>query len=726
MTWETEAKPILQRRHAGHVITIRKRIEAAEREQRNLAEALRATAGLLTSTLRLDEVLERILENIERVVNHKIANIMLVENGVARIVRCRGYPSAEIEKTMLAIRFPIAEVVNFRRMSETGRALAVPDTGQSPDWIETPAAGWQRSYAGAPIRVKGQTIGFLNLDSDIPGCFSQDHADRLQAFADQAAIAIENARLFEETRQRGERLALINDISATINQPVELGDVWQTAVDTLASALGIHQTSLALFDESRQRLTVVAERPAPGNGSGLGLEIPLDGNGSMDQILAKKSWFASQDAQNDPLLEPAHAILTRRSVRSILLVPLLVGDEVIGTLGCDSIEAQREFNAGEISLAVTIANLVAIKIEQARLLEVERRTRQEAERQAEELRLQARRMELLNEITLCSLSRSLSRSLSQPNLPEMLDAIANRLCCLVQADGAYISLWDGSAGAPVPAAGCGMKKNEFLSLQFRPGDCSLTGEALRLGRSIVFEDVSSCAHAAQHAAASILGRSILAVPLIADGKKLGAALINFKELHPFTPDEMALCEQAAGQIALAIAKVKLFEETQRLAITDELTGIYNRRGLYELGRREVERALRFHRPLSAIMLDIDHFKRFNDVYGHAIGDQVLHNLAQRIQNTVRDIDIVGRYGGEEFVVLLPENELSTAGLVAERLHSRIVEQPIPTRAGALSITVSIGVASAALGVRDLDTLIKHADVALYRAKETGRNRVSVG
>jgi diguanylate cyclase (GGDEF)-like protein len=718
MTWEPEANPLLQRWQAEQEITGRKRIEAAEREQRNLAEALRATAGLLTSTLRLDEVLERILENIERVVNHKIANIMLVENGVARIVRCRGYPSGEIEKTMMAIRFPIAEVANFRRMSETGRALAVPDTGQSPDWIETPAAGWQHSYAGAPIRVKGQTIGFLNLDSDIPGCFSQDHADRLQAFADQAAIAIENARLFEETRQRGERLALINEISATINQPVELGDVWQAAVDTLASALGIHQTSLALFDENRRRLTVVAEHPAPGNGSGLGLEIPLDGNSSMEHILAKKSWFASQDAQHDPLLMPAHAILTRRSVRSILLVPLLVRDEVIGTLGCDSIAAEHEFNPGEISLAVTIANLVAIKIEQARLLEVERRTRHEAERQAEELRLQARRMELLNEITLCSLS--------QPNLPEMLDAMANRLCCLAQADGAYISLWDGSAATPVPAAGCGDMKNEFLSLQILPGDFTLTEEVLRLGRSIVFEDISSCAPAIQCAAASILGRSILVVPLIADGKKLGAAMFNFVELHPFTPDEMTLCEQAAGLVALAVAKVRLFEETQRLAITDELTGVYNRRGLYELGRREVERALRFYRPLSVIMLDIDHFKQFNDAYGHDIGDQVLHNLAERIQNTVRAIDIIGRYGGEEFVVLLPENELFSASLVAERLHSKIVEQPILTQAGALSITVSIGVASASQGVRDLDALIKHADVALYRAKESGRNRVSVG
>jgi diguanylate cyclase (GGDEF)-like protein len=276
-------------------------------------------------------------------------------------------------------------------------------------------------------------------------------------------------------------------------------------------------------------------------------------------------------------------------------------------------------------------------------------------------------MELFNEITLCSLD--------QHSVLGMLDGMANRLRRLIGADGAFISLCDETPGSPAAAAP---------------------------------------------------GRSTLLLPLTADGKKLGAVTFAFEQPHHFSPDEIALCEQAAGQVALAIAKAKLYEETQRLAITDELTGLYNRRGLYELGRREVERALRFQRPLSMIMLDIDHFKQFNDDYGHDIGDQVLHSLAGRIQTNVRDIDIIGRYGGEEFVVLLPEIELFFAGQVAGRLHSLIVQEPILTRAGKLSITVSLGVASTAQGARDLDALIKHADIALYRAKEAGRNRVHAG
>jgi len=685
-----------------------------EREQRNLAEALRATAGLLISSLKLDEVLQRILENIGRVVSHKTANIMLLEDGWARIVRCSGYPNEEITERMLSTRFRVDEVKNFRKMIETGQALAIPDTKQCDCWVETEGVSWQRSYAGAPIRVKGKTIGFLNLDSDIPGFYSLEDANRLQAFADQAAIAIENARLFEETQQRSRRLALINEISATINQPVELYDVWQTAVDTLAGALGIDQTSLALFDDERKRLMVVAEHPAPGNGSGVGLEIPLAGNPSMDHILATKSWLASYDARNDPLLAAIRDLLEQRSVRSILLVPLLVGDEVIGTLGCDSISKLHDFNPGEITLAVTVANLVATKIEQARLLEAERRTRQEVEHRASELRRQAMRMELLNDITLCALNRN--------SLPEMLDAMANRLCRLIGADSAYISLWDEENQVPIPAAAYGMLKEEYLSLVVKPGEFSLTGEVLRQGRSIVFDDPATLPPLPPILDRSKPGNAVLAAPLIADGQKLGAVLINFVHGHTFTPDEIALCEQAAGQVALATAKVQLYEETQKLAITDDLTGVYNRRGLYELGKREFERAMRFRRPLSLIMLDIDHFKQFNDSYGHVIGDQALHWLAGVLQENVRDIDVVGRYGGEEFVVLLPENHLTASHQVAERIRMAVEESTFNTPAGEMSITISLGVTATSVQDRDLDALVRRADAALYHSKESGRNR----
>jgi diguanylate cyclase (GGDEF)-like protein len=180
-----------------------------------------------------------------------------------------------------------------------------------------------------------------------------------------------------------------------------------------------------------------------------------------------------------------------------------------------------------------------------------------------------------------------------------------------------------------------------------------------------------------------------------------------------------------SQVAIALENARLYIEVQKQAITDELTGLYNRRGLFEFGNREVERAHRFQRPLSALMLDIDHFKLVNDQYGHQAGDAVLETLAKRCRKNIRGIDIPGRYGGEEFLFLLVEDDIEEASQVAERLRTCFVNVPITTQAGDILITVSIGVAAASLETQDLAALIGRADEALYQAKKAGRNCVRV-
>jgi signal transduction histidine kinase/HAMP domain-containing protein len=184
----------------------RQRSEAAEREQRTLAEALRDTVAALTSTLSFDEVLDRILAEVGRVVPHDAANIMLIESGVARIVRCRGYAERGTEAVVLALRFPAAEVPNLRQMLETGQPSIIPDTQSCSGWVDIPESRWVRSYISAPIRLKGQIVGFLNLDSANPGFFTAAHAERLQAFANQAGVAVENARLYAEIRRHAAEL----------------------------------------------------------------------------------------------------------------------------------------------------------------------------------------------------------------------------------------------------------------------------------------------------------------------------------------------------------------------------------------------------------------------------------------------------------------------------------------------------------------------------------------
>jgi diguanylate cyclase (GGDEF)-like protein len=171
---------------------------------------------------------------------------------------------------------------------------------------------------------------------------------------------------------------------------------------------------------------------------------------------------------------------------------------------------------------------------------------------------------------------------------------------------------------------------------------------------------------------------------------------------------------------------RLNEEVLKLARVDQLTSLLNRRGFYEAGEREVLAANRFHKPLAAIMIDVDHFKNFNDTHGHATGDDVLRWVAQRCTKCVREVDLVGRYGGEEFSILLPETDREGGETAAEWIRAVVADSPCESAGNMLSVTISLGVAALKHGEMSLDELLQTADRALYRAKLGGRNQVCAG
>jgi two-component system cell cycle response regulator len=166
-------------------------------------------------------------------------------------------------------------------------------------------------------------------------------------------------------------------------------------------------------------------------------------------------------------------------------------------------------------------------------------------------------------------------------------------------------------------------------------------------------------------------------------------------------------------------------ELERLSISDGLTGLFNHRHIQEVVHEEFERAKRTGEPLSVVMFDFDHFKRVNDTYGHQVGDRVLQEMAQVLRRTAREIDKLGRYGGEEFIAVLPDTGIDEAAIFAERVRERIERHPFAVgRAQPLHLTISAGVATYPHPlVYDARTLIHRADQALYAAKGAGRNRV---
>jgi diguanylate cyclase (GGDEF)-like protein len=187
----------------------------------------------------------------------------------------------------------------------------------------------------------------------------------------------------------------------------------------------------------------------------------------------------------------------------------------------------------------------------------------------------------------------------------------------------------------------------------------------------------------------------------------------------------------AGQriVDLQTRLLQAQEDLRRQATHDTLTGIWNRGAILEILERELDRAQREQQPLGVIMADVDHFKSINDTYGHPAGDKVLHDVAQSIRSCLRPYDAVGRYGGEEFLVVLPKCTLSSAAEIAERIRHGLAQEPIATEKASVSISISLGVAAHEFKVGSTEkveiekVLIGDADAALYLAKQQGRNRV---
>ena len=219
-------------------------------------------------------------------------------------------------------------------------------------------------------------------------------------------------------------------------------------------------------------------------------------------------------------------------------------------------------------------------------------------------------------------------------------------------------------------------------------------------------------------------RALMVIPIVSRNSQLGIVVLEHKKEGIYRDLEGTLALNLAGQAGLILENAQLFEEVKTLAATDDLTGLYNRRSFYEMGEREIIRAKRYYHHLSLLMLDIDNFKRINDTYGHGAGDEILQELAKRLREAVRATDIVSRYGGEEFCILLTETGIEEAKKVAEDLRRKIGEEPINCQEHrSFNITASFGVTSLKNDTPGFNELVEEGDVAMYEAKGRGRNRV---
>lgn len=330
--------------------------------------------------------------------------------------------------------------------------------------------------------------------------------------------------------------------------------------------------------------------------------------------------------------------------------------------------------------------------------------------------------ESLHELSvLYNISQALTGSIDPEELCNLLGDVIVRNVGV--QDFAILLLDEETQKIEVKAAR-GFKENDHVrELKFDLGE-GISGKVAKTKQPIYIPDTSKDNLYLHYKGAKPEDGSFLCLPIVAKGLSLGAINFSRKQVDGFTSNEIRLLTTVVGQIGIAIESARLYAKTKEMTLIDELTQVYNRRHFQKILEMEFKRAKRFQRPLTLLMVDVDHFKEFNDTFGHLEGDKVLADLAEVLASNLREVDTVARYGGEEFSVILPNTSLDEGQHVAHKVRDLVAKMHEKHgRPLAQKVTVSIGVAAYDAETANLEDLINHADIALYRAKSQGRNRV---
>lgn len=498
-------------------------------------------------------------------------------------------------------------------------------------------------------------------------------------------------RTRERARERDlEAMQRVALAAATVLDPRELARV------TLAETLRIFGAERALFF-------------LVGDDDRLALYAGLDATGAeLDAVSDFGSTLLNRVRRSgEPLVVTGTeegAALGSRSVvahglRSIMVAPVQLKARLLGVVYLDSRLARGVFTEEDIDVLATVTSHVAVALQTARAAQLELA-----------VQVAIRQQELAE--TLRSSLAELSAILDPQ---EVLHRLAGTLVEQAGASRSCLLRAGDSALTVVTATGPGTVECGY--------EVTLAGD-LQTADLVTTSLVSGgWAANAPAVVAEVLGdpAAWLVVPL---RSREGLVAVLFLGGEQFDDGHRQVVSTLAGQGMSAYDNAELFSRVERLATTDGLTGIANRRHAFQLGETLFGVARRSRRPLTAVMADIDHFKTINDRYGHGCGDDVIRDVAARLGGVIRSSDVLGRYGGEEFLIILPEAGDGGAEL-AERMRAAVAAEPVPTRTGPVTVTISVGLASLDPDDDILDTLVARADHALYLAKEGGRNRVAM-
>ena len=528
--------------------------------------------------------------------------------------------------------------------------------------------------------------------------------------------ARQSTSLLEEAHQRAEKLAVLYAVAMAATESANEDQLIEHVTQIIGQRLSSDSFGILLLDESTRELYL---HPSYRVGSQAGLARVAMGVGVTGTVAKTGNPLRV----NDISASPDYASLLPQ-MRSELCVPLKVESKMYGVVNVESTLANA-FTFEDEQLLTIIAGQLATAMQRLRTVLVERYQTQQLERANSLIRV-------LVQVNAHAAVASDPDGVLQ-TLGKELARLGLRCAITLSDTGSqhailrYVSLPERLVRALEHISAFKMQNyvipiSKLAPFPDRPQDACLVKDSLAMLRNWAPDLTQRNATKILNLIGVTSTTSLCYLPLITEGKSMGALWMWGEGLHESDMPTMSLF---TSQLAAALQNANLLTEVGRLAITDELTGIYNRRYFFEMAEKKFTRALKDKSPLSILLVDIDHFKNFNDRYGHAVGDQVLRAAAKMMASALRESDIIGRYGGEEFSIILPDTNNSSAIYVGERLLARVSDVPIDTAAGKLSIEISLGIAGMSKETPNLQSLIVRADQAMYMAKSAGRNRLAV-
>lgn len=312
---------------------------------------------------------------------------------------------------------------------------------------------------------------------------------------------------------------------------------------------------------------------------------------------------------------------------------------------------------------------------------------------------------------------------------EGLSKVIRKIAQIIEAKKCALLLLDEEGENLVTKAVYGLDKKYVNEFSCKIGE-GVSGEAVKRRETIVVADFEKELESKRYKKLVKDEKlsSITSVPLTVKDNIFGTLEIYTPIKPPFTKDEISILAAVASQAAIAIENIQLYLRAEELATTDGLTNLYNFRFFNEALEKEIRRAKRYRAALSLIMLDIDRFKDFNDIYGHLKGNEILKEVAKILKSSVREVDIVARYGGEEFMIILPETEPEGALIAVERIRAGIAQCKVKDKdygKEVPAITVSVGISGYSADILSVDDFVKRVDKAMYMAKKKGRDNLQV-